>query len=302
MTGEFKALPLPVETMFRRTRYFEIDSVKAGARYAIWVSTPAAYEQKPDQAFPVIYTPDGNAAALTAAGLANAGAFDPINPVQSSIQVSVGYTGEDIARALAVRARDLLPPGEFLPPDVERDMPQYVAMGILDQAGADLYLHNLKNPAADRFLAFLADELHPFIAANYRVQADDVGLFGHSYGGLFATYAALQPTSVFRNFGASSPGIALEKSAVFRMHADAVANGGVSERRLLMMCATRELTVPSLYQPLVGGGTIEFIRMASATPLKGLQFSSRLIEHESHVSVYMPAMFEYLRQFYPAKA
>lgn len=300
MTGAFEPLSLPFETMFPRTKYFEVDSTRAGARYAIWVSVPLGYDPS-DKTFPVIYTPDGNSAATFAGSLANAGVFDPINPVQSTIQVSVGYPPAEARRALAVRARDLLPPGEPLPGDVEKGMPDLVAKGMLDQPGADLYLHNLRNPAADRFLAFLTDELHPFIAERYRVRGEDVGLFGHSYGGLFATYAALQESTIFRYIGASSPGILPQKSAVFGLLDKLAAGAGVSERNVLMMCATREVTAQSIYQGLVGLGTAEFISRIGTTPVKGLNFSSRLIDHESHVSVYLPAMFEFLRRFYPAR-
>jgi hypothetical protein len=295
-------MPLPAETMFRGTRYFEVDSVKAGARYAVWVTTPMSYDQDPSRSFPAIYTPDGNGAALLAPRLSNAGAFDPINSVMSSIQISVGYPKEDIARTLAVRARDLLPPHEALRDGVEDGMPELVKLGLLDQAGADLYLYNLRNPAADRFLAFLSEELHPFIAETYRVQTDTVGLFGHSYGGLFATYAALQPSTIFKNIGASSPGILGGKSVVFKLFADALQSGGLSERNLHMMLATREITVPGLYQFMVGQGAVEFIRTAGAAPLPGLNFTSRLIEDESHTSVDVPAMYDFLRRFYSATA
>ena len=39
---------------------------------------------------------------------------------------------------------------------------------------------------ADNFLAFIRDELQPWVQSHYRVDADDSMFFGHSLGGLFA--------------------------------------------------------------------------------------------------------------------
>jgi hypothetical protein len=151
------------------THYYEVDSAVAGARYAIWVTTPAGYDRATSARFPVLYLPDGNGAAPAFAPRLQYLQVDPINPMQPFIMVCVGYPPEDAARSLAVRARDLLPPREALPPGVEAGMDATVQAGLLDRAGADLYLRNLRNPAGDKFLAFLTGELHPQIAAAYRV-------------------------------------------------------------------------------------------------------------------------------------
>ena len=299
--GEFQPMPLPVATMFSRTKYFEIDSAKAGARYGVWVTVPSSYEPNPKQRFPAIYAPDGNRAMTFAPFIGNAGLFDPINPVQSSIQISVGYTGEDVKYALAVRARDLVPPNE--PPAVGaiESMRNAPPNNLLDRRGMDLYIHNLENPAADRFLAFLTEELHPFVTKNYRIDPEQVGLFGHSFGGLFATYAALQKSTIFRNICASSPGIKPGDSRVFQLYDEAVASGGLSERNLHMAVGTREITEPTTYQAIVGSGTVEFMTKVGTKPLKGLKFSTHMIPHESHMSAEWPAFYSFLREHYPAK-
>lgn len=296
--GPFRPMPLPAATMFPHTHYFEMDSAKAGARYGIWITLPRSYDKDPARRFPAVFMPDGNESAPMAAGLADLGAWDFIDHYQSTIQIAVGYTGDDIERALAVRARDLLPPKEPLPPGLADNPNGDISGGLLDRTGNALYLHNLQNPAADRFLAFLSEELYPFVAATYRVEGDALGLWGHSYGGLFATYAALQPRTIFKNFGASSPGILLERSMVFKLYADAAAAGGLSPRNFHMTCGTREITGPNFYQYMVGGGATEFMRLAGTTPLKGLNFSSGLIPDESHMTMGAPAVAQFMRTFY----
>jgi predicted alpha/beta superfamily hydrolase len=293
----------PLTAMLPNTRYFEVDSRQVGGRFGVWVTTPPTYERTANQRFPAIYLPDGNLAApQTAASLALL-PFDPIHPIRPFIEVCVGYAGDEAARMLAVRARDLLPPGEpLLPGTNESSMAALVQLGMLDQVGADLYLRNLRNPAADRFLGFLTEELHPLIASRYRVEPDSAGLFGYSYGGLFATYVALRRTSLFRRIGAGSPGILPRVSKIFSMYRENLeAEADHAARMLHMTVCGPELTAPSAYQPLVGAGTVEFITTAGQTPLKGLAFSSRVIEYESHASGFVPSWFSFLRTCYSAK-
>ncbi len=294
----FEPKALPAGSMFPRTRYFEIDSMQAGARYAVWITTPISYDADTSRSFPAIFSPDGNRNVAYASGLSDLSEWDLMDSFEPTIHVCVGYTDDDVGHALAVRARDLLPPHEALPTGLIDKMRQHGESAVLDRAGIDLYIHNLENPAGDRFLAFLTEELHPFVARNYRIESDRVGLFGHSYGGLFATYAALQASTVFRNFCASSPGILVDKSVIFEIYADANAAGGLSERHLHMTLATRELTDPGMYQPVVGGGSVEFMRLVGSSPLKGLTFSSRLIEQETHITVKPAALHSFLRSCY----
>lgn len=302
MSSRFEAMPLPCDAMFPATRYFEIDSVNAEARYAVWITTPKNYDLDPGRVFPAIYSCDGNRNMPLCADAADLSEWDLIDRFEPTIQISIGYTNEDRERALAVRARDLLPPQEPLPQETEDSWRQAISRAdagtLLDRAAMELYLHNLKNPAGDRFLAFLTEELHPFVASTYRIRQNDVGLFGHSYGGLFATYAALQPKTIFRNFCASSPGIAPGLSKVFALYADAAERGGLSRRNLQMTVASREITVPGMYQNGVGAGTVEFLRLAGSTPIRGLTVTSRFFGEETHITVKPAAFYGFLRAFY----
>lgn len=300
-TGRLVEGQPPLSAMLPNTRYFEIDSVKAGARYAVWVVTPPNYDRETDLRYPAIYMPDGNSSAPETIPRDELLRSDPIYPIEPFIHVCVGYAGADVARSLAVRARDLLPPTEPPPPGLEQGMAATVKTGIIDEAGAELYIHNLRNPAGDKFLAFLTDELHPLIAARYRLAEDNAGLFGYSYGGLFATYVALSRSPLFRRIGAGSPGILPKVSSIFTMYTKALqAKTDYSGRMLHMTVNAPELTVPSYYQPLVGAGTMQFVQLASQTPLPGLAFSSRIVELESHASGGSPSWFSFLRTCYPA--
>jgi pimeloyl-ACP methyl ester carboxylesterase len=63
-----------------------------------------------------------------------------------------------------------------------------------------------RSGGADQFLAFLADELMPYLETNYRVQPMRV-LVGHSLGGLFALYALQKRPSLFTGYLVMEPAV-----------------------------------------------------------------------------------------------
>ena len=284
------------------TRYFEVTSAIAGARYAIWVTVPPQYKSDPEASYTVLFAPDGNGMAPAAAPRLQMLSADPVAPIEPFILVCIGYCGEDAGRTLAVRARDLIPPGEPLPEGAEQGMSKVVAMGLLDQAGADLYLNHLRNPAADKFLGFITDELFPLIAAAWRVKPGEHGLFGYSYGGLFAAYAALRRPSLLTRIGAGSPGILAGTSRIFDLYRAELSNDGDhSGRRLHLTVCESELTVPGYYQAAVGLGTAEFLTLTGTRPLKGLKVTSRIIPLESHATGGLASWADFLRSCLPGR-
>jgi len=291
--------PASLASVLPRTQYYEIDSDVVGARFAVWVTLPARYDDEPDAAYPVIYQTDGNMSAPATAGLSATLRDDPINPVEPFVQVSVGYTAQDPNWLVTTRARDLLPPGEPLPPGVdEAGMQAMVEAGIMTAEDGSLYLKHLRAPRADAFLSFLTEELHPEVVRRFRIDEARTGLHGFSYGGLFATYAALT-SSHFRRVGAGSPGIVAGESRIFEHHA-AVAAGQHAER-LHITLGEPELTVASPYQVLVAAGATELIALTGTRPVPGLAVTSAIIPNESHATGYTASWFSFLRTCYGAQ-
>ena len=75
--------------------------------------------------------------------------------------------------------------------------------------------------AAD-FLHFLRHELEPWVRRNYRTAPGDTTLFGHSLGGLFATWVMLSDPGAFRRYLIGSPSLWWDDGLVSR-HEDAYA-------------------------------------------------------------------------------
>jgi len=133
----------------------------------------------------VLYVSDANglfASAVDIIRFMQLSAFIP--PI---LVVGIGYRAGAIGDTLAVRTRDLTPTHHEA---FARMFPERAAMG-----------------GADRFLAFIRDELRPWVEARFGVDGDDATFFGHSFGGLFATYALLTQPATFLRYGISSPSL-----------------------------------------------------------------------------------------------
>jgi len=64
-----------------------------------------------------------------------------------------------------------------------------------------------KDGGAEKFLMAVRDEIIPFLEANYRIDAADRALYGHSSAGLFAVYTAVKEPQLFNRVLATSPSL-----------------------------------------------------------------------------------------------
>lgn len=296
--GKLTELEPSFAALFPATRYFEMDSKIAGARFSAWVTPPAQYDADETQTFAVVYQVDGNLFFPSTAPFHQAGASDGIAPLRPFILVSVGYSKEESQAWTWLRVRDLLPPNEAVPEVMRQAVEASVQYGKLPRDEADRYLKMFDKPAADKFLGFLENELHPRLAKAYRIDESDVGLWGDSYGGLFAAYVAIKRSDLFKFVGAGSPGI-LEDSQIFKLYRQALAaKTDYSGRRLHVTLGGREWTDPSIYQWITARGASELLAKTSQHPLPGLQVSAELIPLETHLTSTIPAWFSFLRACY----
>jgi predicted alpha/beta superfamily hydrolase len=88
-------------------------------------------------------------------------------------------------------------------------IPRNIIVGILntDRDRDFLPTHNGGNPTsggAEQFLGFLKNELIPYINKTYRSNGENT-LFGHSFGGVFVTYALLTEPQLFDSYIAGDP-------------------------------------------------------------------------------------------------
>lgn len=102
--------------------------------------------------------------------------------VKPLLVVGVGYRPVTVADTTRLRQRDFSPVAD---PRAEGDPAMM--------------------QGADRFAAFLEEELKPWIVGRLDVARDDFGVFGYSQGGLFVTHLLLTRPSAFQRYGIGSP-------------------------------------------------------------------------------------------------
>lgn len=126
---------------------------------------------------------DGNVSVLPAALMLHTRMERGVGHLPPCTVVGVGYPGVRFYDRQR-RARDYLPP---LPP------------------GQDATASS--SGQADAFSSFLDTQLLPWLEARQGVVYTEIGLFGHSYGGLFALYKLLHHPGRFNAFFSISPSL-----------------------------------------------------------------------------------------------
>lgn len=144
-------------------------------------------DPEPRAAHRLLLVLDGNVAVAPAALMQQSLAARGVGVAPRSTLVGVGYPGVHLHHPQR-RARDLLPPW---PVDTPRPP------GDCENLGGE----------ADRFARFLDEQLLPWLVAQQRTDFTEVGLFGHSFGGLFALYKLLHRPGRMQAFFAVSPSL-----------------------------------------------------------------------------------------------
>ena len=89
----------------------------------------------------------------------------------------------------------------------ESYMPPIIIVGVLNtDRNRDFLPTHVDNTSggADKFLQFFKDELIPYINKTYPSNGDNT-IFGHSFGGVFVSYALITAPQLFRSYIAADP-------------------------------------------------------------------------------------------------
>lgn len=164
----------------------ELHSVHTGRDYHIYVALPHGYGESSDS-YPVLYLLDGQYDFRLVSAVYGGLNFDRFIP--EMIIVGITYGGEDPDYD-ALRARD------------------YTPTALADFPGSG---------DGSQFLAFLQEELIPFIEAGYRVDSDHQVLAGSSLGGLFCLYALFTEPDTFNGYVSISPVIPWDDGLLIRL-------------------------------------------------------------------------------------
>jgi predicted alpha/beta superfamily hydrolase len=239
-----------------------------GVSYELFISLPDVYGNADTTRYDVLYVLDGNDLfPLARATIRDAERRDGR---RQQIIVGVGYVLQFNESDGPARWADLTPTA-----DVRRD-----AEWLAQHAPPHRFSYvSGRGPA---FLDVLREQVIPFIGQTYRVTPERT-LFGHSLGGLFATYVLLTEPTLFSGYAISSPSLWWDHDIMIRraesfsalhsaVHWHAFISVGAAEDSIML------------------AGVQRITAAFAAEHLTGPCVSTEVIEHANHASVIAAAL------------
>ncbi|KGJ98093.1 alpha/beta hydrolase [Thalassotalea sp. ND16A] len=168
-----------------RSSVVEITDSNTNRVYPLFIKLPKSYQKKPDKHYPVIYLSD----AWYAFQIVSGATRYPMNvgKMEEAIIVGISYSKE--AKRDNSRVRDYTP-------TTNKNWRQ--------QTGQ-----------AEQHMAFMVDDLFPYIEQHYRTDPNNRTFIGNSLGGLFASYVLLNKPEMFKNYIIGSPSYWYDNKVIF---------------------------------------------------------------------------------------
>lgn len=214
---------------------FTFQSPSMGVRFSLNVGMPAGYRPGDGKAYPALIVTDGDFVfpGVSAAARSLDGVIAPL------FIISVG-TALDEGESEHTKRRIY----EFSPPGWDRKD----TFGQL----VENFCRTLKTDesrctgGAGKFLTAIATEIIPQLAAKFPIDTAQLGLFGLSAGGFFASWAIFQPSSPFKKYLISSPAMAYGRGEIFRQEASYATTHKDLPVKLYLAAGTLEASDPQL--------------------------------------------------------
>lgn len=265
-----------------RSRRYRLHCASIGETYQIDVALPPAdvWDGGP---LPVVYVLDANTVFGIAAQAARF--LQQADGAAPALIVGVGYCLDGEVRPRdaygALRTRDYTP---------SRDA-EFFARMVEARQGRPFAIETHPYGGADKFLAFLVEELRPFIASLYDIDPSNQVLVGSSLGGLFSLYAMFRRPGAFRGHGANSPSLWWNDGELFRLEQAFAAGARDLPVDLFVSVGGRETQQPAA----MVDGMRRFTALLRERAYPGLQMTTCAFEDETHTSVIPAALSRALR-------
>ena len=186
--------------------------------------------------------------------------------------VGIGYPDED--QHLGLRSRDLTPtPDDLYTQHWLHKASQRRATPIKFRGSG----------GASCFLAFIHQELMPYLHSRYRINPAETTLIGDSYGGLFGLYTLFQRPELFKRYIIGSPSIWWDDQVILAYEEKYAAAHTDLPARIFLSVGALEI-YESEPAAMVSNMKLLAQRLLSRG-YKRLDLTSRVFEDETHLSV-----------------
>lgn len=143
---------------------------------------------------------------------------------------------------------------------------------------------------ADKFLAFLKEELTPYINKSYPAKPENSTLYGTSFGGLFAVYAFLHAPSLFRSYLTIEPPLSYDNDYLIKVAREKLP--GMRHVDNTLWIANRD------GRAFKSMGVASFDSLLVQQAPEGLDWKVQAYPDETHFSAIWKGIYEGLRFSY----
>ena len=144
---------------------------------------------------------------------------------------------------------------------------------------------------AGHFLAFIEHELFPLVEKEYRVDSSNRGLFGSSYGGLFAAWTMVNRPELFQRYIMASPALFWDDYLFFKQEEELWQKSQTLNAKVYISAGEKEL------EPFLQS-VIRFRERFSAHNYKGFEFTFHIMRERDHETSFIEALPNGLRYLY----
>lgn len=246
----------------------EIQSKELGEKRIVNIYLPQGYNPNDSIKYPVIYLLDGSADEdfIHVAGLVQFYNFDWINQVPKSIVVGI---------ATVDRQRDFT-----FPTSIEEQKKRFPNTGH-----------------SKEFLAFIENELQPFMASKYKAGIDKT-LIGQSLGGLLATQVLLTKPELFNRYIIISPSLWWDHGSLLKTDSRLLSEGVQQQTDVYLAVGKEGLTPtdPPRVMEVDANLLADKLKKAKNSRVK-LHFD--YLPMENHATIMHQALMNAFQVFYP---
>ena len=260
------------EVTIPRTELRMLHSAVINRDFEIYIKLPYSYYTG-KSIYPVVYFTDGNRSFPLVENTSFILEF-PKGKVKETIVIGIGYPSDDLSDWARLRTYDLTP---TIVPAVENS-----TKNVLIQYTGNKNII-VKSGGSSEFVKFIADELIPFIEANYRIDTNKRMLAGYSFGGLFSLFFMLHRPGVFSSYFAGSPSLDYDQGVIFNYEKDYALVHRDLKGRLFM-------TMGGLEGESVIRDMTDLKDSLMSRHYEGLEIETHIFEGETHPSCYPAAV------------
>ena len=268
---------------------FTFQSPSMGVRFSLNVGKPAGFTAGDGKKYPALIVTDGDFTFgnVFEAARSLSGAITPLFIISIGTSLEEGEPEHTRRRVY-----------EFSPPGWDRKD----TFGEL----VSQLCRQLKSPedrctgGSGRFLNAIATEMIPQLAARFPIDTAQLGLFGLSAGGFFASWAIFQPGSPFKKYIISSPAMAYGRGEIFRQEAAYAKANKDLPVGIYLAAGTLEATDPQLegIGEIVSGMT-HLAGVLTSRKYPGLKLAIEFHSGMGHTDVMAASVVRGLRTLYP---